>query len=632
MREAATDLPRPRCERQTSRVDVVIGPDCALTAAQAARFEQAIALLRAGKAAQALIIAQALAHEAPQAADSQQLLGMALANTGQMAAGDAFRRALGLAPDSAVVALNYAAWLRGRERLAEAAAVLERAPESAQTRLQLGLLALQMREYTRAATAFRRAIALRPDAVTAWHGLGSALRGTGELEAAVEAFLKATELAPDYAPGWINLGGVQRLLGRIEEALVSLRRAEALGHRGPELHDALNGVLSDLGRIDEALAGARRVVVEFPDHVSGYRTLSRLLWEYGPELAPQEDALAALGEAARIQADNLPLQWAYVGMLLAARRSVEAFDWLQGMRRRGVDGAMLDWYSAEASDALGRGEQAAGLFAAAQRRLGDLPDFLNAYARHAFRRREYDRAQACAERAVSLAPGNQEAWSHLGTAWRLQEDPREHWLFDYDRLVGYVEVPPPPGFDDLPEFLAALARVLDPMHTARREPVNQSVRGGSQTPGRLFGRNDACIRAAESVLRRAVQDWLSTLPDDPSHPFLSRKRSSVRFVGSWSVRLRSSGRHSNHVHNEGWMSSAFHVALPASVGQPGSDLAGWIQFGQPLEELGLDLPPRRVIRPRAGYLALFPSYTWHGTVPFVDAEPRLTIAFDMQPA
>ena len=608
------------------------GPNRALTVAQAARFEQAIALLRAGKDAQALIVAQALAREAPQAADAHQLLGMVLAQVGQAAAGDAFRRALELAPDSGVVALNYAAWLRKHDRLAEAAAVLERAPESAQVRLQSGLLALRMREHMRAADAFRRAIALQPDAVTAWHGLGSALRGTGELEAAAEAFLKATELAPDHAPAWINLGAVQRLLGRIDDALVSLRRAEALGHRGPELHDALNGALSDVGRIDDALAGARRVVEDFPAYVSGHRTLSQLLWEHGPELAPEEDPLARFRDAARAQADNLPLQWAYAGMLLAAHRNAEAFDWLQDMRRRGVDGAMLDWYSAEACDALGRCDQAAGLFASAQRRLGDLPEFLNAYARHAFRRREYDRAQACAAHAVSLAPGNQEAWSHLGTAWRLQDDPREHWLFDYDRLVGYVEVPPPPGFGDLPEFLASLARRLDAMHTARREPLNQSVRGGSQTPGRLFGRNDAGIRAAESVLRMAVEGWLSTLPDDPSHPFLSRKRGSVRFVGSWSVRLRSSGRHSNHIHNEGWMSSAFHVALPATVREPGSDQAGWIQFGQPLEELGLDLPPRRVIQPKPGHLALFPSYTWHGTVPFADAEPRLTIAFDMQPA
>jgi len=102
-------------------------------------------------------------------------------------------------------------------------------------------------------------------------------------------------------------------------------------------------------------------------------------------------------------------------------------------------------------------------------------------------------------------------------------------------------------------------------------------------------------------------------------------------MGSWSVKLRSFGHHVNHFHQDGWMSSAFYVSLPASVNQGTEEDAGCIQFGQPAVELGLDLSPRRIVRPKAGYLALFPSYMWHGTLPFSDAEPRTTIAFDMQP-
>jgi hypothetical protein len=107
----------------------------------------------------------------------------------------------------------------------------------------------------------------------------------------------------------------------------------------------------------------------------------------------------------------------------------------------------------------------------------------------------------------------------------------------------------------------------------------------------------------------------------------------VRFAGAWSVRLWSSGKHVTHMHPEGWMSSAFYVALPPSLGTPRADggQAGYIQFGQPPDELGLGLPPRRVVQPRPGRLALFPSYFWHGTVPFEDDAPRMTVAFDMQP-
>ena len=54
-------------------------------------------------------------------------------------------------------------------------------------------------------------------------------------------------------------------------------------------------------------------------------------------------------------------------------------------------------------------------------------------------------------------------------------------------------------------------------------------------------------------------------------------------------------------------------------------------FGQPPEELQLDFPPRRVIHPEPGKLALLPSYMWHGTVPFKDKQSRVTVTFDTTP-
>jgi len=117
---------------------------------------------------------------------------------------------------------------------------------------------------------------------------------------------------------------------------------------------------------------------------------------------------------------------------------------------------------------------------------------------------------------------------------------------------------------------------------------------------------------------------------DPAHPFLSQPRDRpIRFAGSWSVRLRSNGRHTNHVHPQGWISSAFYVSLPQRAqGEP--EDAGWFTLGSPDDRLGLELEPWRKIQPREGQLVLFPSWMWHGTVPFRDGE-RLTVAFDVAP-
>jgi hypothetical protein len=42
-------------------------------------------------------------------------------------------------------------------------------------------------------------------------------------------------------------------------------------------------------------------------------------------------------------------------------------------------------------------------------------------------------------------------------------------------------------------------------------------------------------------------------------------------------------------------------------------------------------PVEAYVTPTIGQLALFPSYLWHGTVPFTDEAERLTVAFDIVP-
>ena len=85
----------------------------------------------------------------------------------------------------------------------------------------------------------------------------------------------------------------------------------------------------------------------------------------------------------------------------------------------------------------------------------------------------------------------------------------------------------------------------------------------------------------------------------------------------------------NHVHPQGWISSALYVSLPPRLAGEAED-AGWFTLGQPQEQLGTGLEPWRKIEPKPGRLVLFPSWMWHGTVPFTQGE-RLTVAFDVRP-
>ncbi len=613
------------------------GTPKALEASQAKELENASRLLQSGQIDEAVAIAQRLAIQAAMAPDAHHILALCHAKAGNVEqAENAFLRALELASQHPMILVNYAVMLRQAGRLEHAIEVLQRAtdaaPGFAKAWNELGLTALHAGDQQQARLALERAVQLQPDSAQAWHALGNAAHATGDLDAAEDAFTKTIALEPGHPTASINLGAVLRLSGRPSEAITCLERIRKRGDASPELADALVGVLLDDGKLDQAVQLARQVVQEHPDFVAGRVTLANLLWEYGPAAATEDDPFDLFRDALKRQPDHHEMRAAYIQFLLSARSSEEALGQIQQLRTR-ADDPMLAWFQANALERLGRTDQSGALYATLRANWGGrLPGFLNSHARHLLTAGKWDAAAEAASQATLLEPANQEAWANLATAWRLLDDPREHWLCDYERLVSLVEIEVPSGFENLAAFLDALTANLDQRHKARRAPIQQSLRGGSQTPGRLFGGPDPLLAAAKTALVRSVERWLASLPTDASHPFLMRKTRSVRIGGSWSVKLWSSGNHVNHIHPEGWISSAFYVALPPSMGTASaSSEAGYIQFGQPPSELQLGLPPRRVIRPEPGKLALFPSYLWHGTVPFEDEQPRLTVAFDMTP-
>jgi hypothetical protein len=117
---------------------------------------------------------------------------------------------------------------------------------------------------------------------------------------------------------------------------------------------------------------------------------------------------------------------------------------------------------------------------------------------------------------------------------------------------------------------------------------------------------------------------------DKNHPLTGRRGRGFAFAGSWSSRLHDSGFHVNHVHPEGWISSCYYVSVPDAAQDP-SAKQGWIKFGEPSFATAIGDTLRRTIQPVPGRLVLFPSYMWHGTIPFRAAIARTTIAFDVVP-
>jgi len=414
-----------------------------------------------------------------------------------------------------------------------------------------------------------------------------------------------------------NLGVELRKTDRLDEALATIERALALGAKAPETATVHAHLLADFGRFEEAVAAYHHVLELHPANIDAHETLARLL----PQIGRRDEAFDAYRRALS-RAPGVGMLW--MSALAAAKDMRDAdqlLDWIGAAETRFGPEPFLAVLAAQAHS--WRGEDGAAL-ARLLPAIAAEPDSAGAQATLAqlyIRRGNLAGAEAAAIGATRLAPDDQTGWALLTVIWRLTGDRREAWLADYDRLVVEMDLE---GID-----LAATARTLFELHRTLEHPTDQSLRGGTQTRGSLFDKTSPDILALKDSISRATTAALANLPDDREHPFLRRKSNGFALAGSWSVRLRSEGHHVSHIHPSGWLSSAAYIDLPPEVCD--SKGAGALTFGVPETLLGVDLAPRRVVAPRPGKLVLFPSYFWHGTLPFASAIPRLTVAFDALP-
>jgi hypothetical protein len=234
-------------------------------------------------------------------------------------------------------------------------------------------------------------------------------------------------------------------------------------------------------------------------------------------------------------------------------------------------------------------------------------------------------ALALVDELLARNPDDQQLIAYRATALRLLGDPRYSRLYDYDRLVRSYRLQPPGEFPGIAAFNAVFARELASLHHASHRPLAQSLRGGTQTQRNLPAGNPL-IAAFFSMIDGPIRDYISRLEKGDAHPVDRRKSASYRISGSWSVQLQPEGFHVDHVHPQGWLSSAYYVELPDAAGSR----EGWLKFGEPGVRID-GCAAEHFVQPECGLLVLFPSYFWHGTVPF-HAGARLTAAFDVIPA
>lgn len=533
-----------------------------------------------------------LGRDWPEQPDVQHLLGASCLATGDpVAAESAFLSALRADPAHQRAAVDVARLLSGQDRPAELLDLTDRAASIERPHeILLG-------ERSRALVVLGRG----DEAIAVRH--------------------RAVGLNPGKAAPVHNLAAAQGDLGLNGEAEASARAALQLADR-PETWLILARALQGQNRFDEAEQAFTEATFRRPLNLAALGDHAQLVWMRTGSL----DAAAAVLDRQGAQGEaRQPIRLLRARLMQSAGDAVGAYALLQPDIEAGSPAAL-------------------GL--AAQLALELNPEAALTHARHALTSTPQDLATQRTLVAALLAVGNAHAAldalveplrrrpldqgfiAAQWIAWRLLGDVRATALYDYATTVSVGMIDTPPGWTTLRSYLDDLAVALRALHGFTAHPIGQSLRNGAQTSINLLRSDEPAIRAFPHAIDAVIRRHLAFIGSGDD-VLRSRNSGGYRIQSMWSVRLAPGGFHTDHVHPEGWLSSACYIETPDE--QDVEDKAGWLKFGEPGGPTRPALAAEHYVKPQPGLLALFPSYMWHGTTPFTQGR-RMTIAFDLVPA
>ena len=491
-------------------------------------------------------------------------------------------------------------------------AVLRRGPSANLVQfLTAASQALQQGQAVAAEAALLSATTSAPGDARLWQQLGLARRALQDSAGAHQAFTQSARLLSDDP--LIAHSLARSALEAGFPALASFNRARLLAPQDGSVALGRIAALFAQGLGSEGCTQLAALLEQSPGWTEGHVALARLIAQVDP--AAPIDASLRRAVAAFPAAGAL---WQCLfRVLLEARDHAAALTAIGEARTALGPSAELDRIEAICRSELGEAALAQTLF-------DHLPFPEDGEAavrpiRNFIRLGRYDDAVLLAEQSFD-GRGEMALWPYRALLWRMLDDPRWHWLEGDPRLIQSYDLSAELG------PIEQLADVLRGLHRSSGAPLDQSVRGGTQTDGNLLARAEPEIRRLRRALLAAAQDYAAQLPPpDPAHPMLLARRAPLEVAGSWSVRLAAQGFHADHVHQQGWISSACYLVVPPA--DPAQPESGWLAFGE-CRELLPDFAGFRSEAPAPGKLVLFPSIMWHGTRPFGSCE-RMTVAFDL---
>ena len=488
--------------------------------------------------------------------------------------------------------LTEAARLAQGKNPAAARSLIERLLDSngndADALTLLGLVEQRTGNIDNAIAAFAAARESDPENPARLVNHALALKAGRNFDAAVTALGQALSIRPDHAATMANLGSCLIAADRAAEAEPVLRRAVQIAPGHAAAWNNLGVALSRTRRYDDAILAYQRALEAQPDFPEAQLNLT--------------DGFVALQRPAEAATIAKQVLARYPGHPRAANQLGSIYE-SQGR----LDQAVMIW-----RDALHHGIHH--------------PIGVN-LARALIVKGDFQAALDLVDTLLAALPSSTTPLALKAAALdRLGRTDELASLCGLDRFVAQIEVAPPEGFATLDEFHMALGRELRSHASLTFEPEGLVTKKGRQS-GDLAEANTPALAAMSMIAETAMEGFLDNLEaQDSSHPFV-RAKPKAWSLTLWGTILDPGGAVEPHIHAPNWLSGVYYPGFSRSGENPDE---GAFAIGTLPQTLGGG-GTTRIIHPRSGLMILFPSFLWHGTLPFGGDQQRISFAFDAVP-
>jgi serine/threonine protein kinase/Flp pilus assembly protein TadD len=190
------------------------------------------------------------------------MIQLGLTSTNPVEQAGAFRAALAVRPEAAVVYYNLGYLQQSQKQWAEAAACYRKAvalePGYGDACSNLGMVLDELGQPEEALTFYRQAVDFAPQSVFARINLGASLHAHGNFDEAIANYRQASAIDPKNTTILNNLGAALRAKNQLEEAAACCRMSLEIEGNNAFAWCNLGHILNNQGKFGEALEAMRR--------------------------------------------------------------------------------------------------------------------------------------------------------------------------------------------------------------------------------------------------------------------------------------------------------------------------------------------------------------------------------------